>query len=160
MSIISVLLALLPILVVLVLLVWRKMAADLAGLFGWIVTALVAVLYFHTPLIIAFKASLSGIVASFPITLMVAASLLQVIIMVETGALARIVTLIKTIAPADHVVQIMIVNVGFGTLLAALGATPVSILPPIMLALGYSSPLPSPPLGMMLSARTPCWVSR
>jgi lactate permease len=33
----------------------------------------------------------------------------------------------------------MIVNVGFGTLLAALGATPVSILPPIMLALGYSS---------------------
>jgi lactate permease len=37
------------------------------------------------------------------------------------------------------VVQIMIVNVGFGTLLAAMGATPVSILPPIMLALGYSS---------------------
>jgi lactate permease len=33
----------------------------------------------------------------------------------------------------------MIVNIGFGTLLAALGATPVSILPPIMLALGYSS---------------------
>ena len=33
----------------------------------------------------------------------------------------------------------MIINVGFGTLLAALGATPVSILPPIMLALGYST---------------------
>ena len=33
----------------------------------------------------------------------------------------------------------MIVNVGFGTLLAAMGATPVSILPPIMLALGYTS---------------------
>jgi lactate permease len=59
--------------------------------------------------------------------------------MVETGALARVVALVKSIAPKDQVVQIMIVNVGFGTLLAALGATPVSILPPIMLALGYSS---------------------
>ena len=33
----------------------------------------------------------------------------------------------------------MLINVGFGTLLTALGAVPVSILPPIMLALGYSS---------------------
>ncbi len=139
MNLISVLLSLLPILVVLVLLLWRRMAADLAGLIGWTVAVLAAVLYFQTPLTIALQSSLAGVVASFPITLMVAASLLQVFIMVETGALARVVTLIKTVAPNDQVVQIMIVNVGFGTLLAALGATPVSILPPIMLALGYSS---------------------
>jgi lactate permease len=49
------------------------------------------------------------------------------------------VALIKAVAPKDQIVQIMIVNIGFGTLLAALGATPVSILPPIMIALGYSS---------------------
>jgi lactate permease len=132
-------LSLLPILVVLVLLLWRKTAADIAGLIGWIVAALAAVFYFHTPLPVTLSASLAGVVASFPITLMVAASLLQIFLMAETGALARIVALIKTISPADQVVQIMIVNVGFGTLLAALGATPVSILPPIMLALGYSS---------------------
>jgi lactate permease len=59
--------------------------------------------------------------------------------MIETGAIARVVTLIKTVAPGDRVVQIMLINVGFGTLLTALGAVPVSILPPIMLALGYSS---------------------
>jgi lactate permease len=135
----SILLSLFPILVVLVLLLWRKMAADLAGLIGWIVAALAAILYFQTPLSVTLKSSLAGVVASFPITLMVAASLLQIFLMAETGALARIVALIKTISPADQVVQIMIVNVGFGTLLAALGATPVSILPPIMLALGYSS---------------------
>ena len=41
----------------------------------------------------------------------------------------------------------MIINVGFGTLLAALGATPVSILPPIMLALGYSSFVVDRPAG-------------
>ncbi|NTU75648.1 MAG: SpoIIE family protein phosphatase [Anaerolineaceae bacterium] len=92
----------------------------------------------HNPMIL-FRASLSGVVASVPITLMVMTSLLQIIIMAETGAIARVVALIKTVAPKDQVVQIMIVNVGFGTLLASLGATPVSILPPIMLALGYSS---------------------
>lgn len=139
MKLLSVLLALLPILLILILLIWRRLAADLAGLTGWLVAALVAWLFFQTPLSILFKASLSGVVASFPITLMVATSLLQIFIMAETGALARIVVLIKTVAPGDQVVQIMIVNVGFGTLLAAMGATPVSILPPIMLALGYSS---------------------
>ena len=59
--------------------------------------------------------------------------------MLETGAIARVVALMKSVAPNDQVVQIMLINVGFGTLLTALGAVPVSILPPIMLALGYSS---------------------
>jgi lactate permease len=133
----AVFLAILPILTVLLLLLWRRMAADVAGLIGWLVTALVAIVCFQTPLSITLRASLAGALASLPITLMVAASLLQIFFMIETGALARVVTLIKTISPADQVVQIMIVNIGFGTLLAALGATPVSILPPIMLALGY-----------------------
>ncbi|MBN2387328.1 MAG: L-lactate permease [Anaerolineales bacterium] len=135
----AVVLALLPILIVLILLIWRRTAADVAGIIGWLATALVAWLYFQTPLRVALTASLAGVVASFPITLMVATSLLQVFIMAETGAIARVVTLLKAIAPHNQVVQIMIVNVGFGTLLAAMGATPVSILPPIMLALGYSS---------------------
>jgi lactate permease len=70
---------------------------------------------------------------------MVATSLLQITIMKETGAIDRVVAFIKTIAPGDRVAQILILNVGIGTILAALGATPVSILPPIMIALGYSS---------------------
>ena len=139
MNTLSIILALLPVLVIFVLLVWRRSAADVAGLAGWIIALLVAWLYFQTPLAITLKASLAGIVASFPITIMVGTSLLQIFIMVETGAITRVVTLIKTISPKDQVVQIMIVNVGIGTLLAAMGATPVSILPPIMLAMGYSS---------------------
>ena len=138
MSISSVFFALLPVLVIFVLLVWRRTAADTAGVIGWIVAVLAAWLYFQTPLQVALTASLAGIVASFPITLMVATSILQITLMLETGAIARVVMLIKSIAPKDQVVQIMIVNVGFGTLLAAMGATPVSILPPIMLAMGYS----------------------
>jgi lactate permease len=139
MNSISVIIALLPVLVVLILLLWKRMAADTAGLIGWVAAMLAACLYFQTPIKIALTASLAGIVASLPITLMVAASILQITLMLECGAIARVVALIKSVAPKDQVVQIMIVNIGFGTLLAALGATPVSILPPIMLALGYSS---------------------
>lgn len=135
----SVLFALLPVLIVLILLLWKRMAADRAGVIGWAFTVLIAWLYFQTPLQVTFIASLSGVVASLPITLMVAASILQVTIMLETGAIARVVALVKSVAPQDKIVQIMIINIGFGTLLAALGATPVSILPPIMLAMGYSS---------------------
>lgn len=139
MNLLSVFFALFPVLIVLVLLIWKRMAADTAGVIGWTAAVAVACLYFQTPLQIALTASLGGIVASFPITLMVATSILQVTVMIESGAIARVVALVKSVAPQDQVVQIMIVNIGFGTLLAALGATPVSILPPIMLAMGYSS---------------------
>jgi lactate permease len=94
---------------------------------------------FKTPLEIIFKASLTGVIASLPIALVVATSIFQITLMLETGAIARVVALVKTISPNDKVVQIMLINIGFGTLLTALGAVPVSILPPIMLALGYSS---------------------
>lgn len=135
----AIFLSLLPILIVLALLIFRRMAADIAGLIGWAAAALIAWLYFQTPLGIVITASLGGVAASFPITLMVATSILQITVMLETGAIARLVALIKTVAPKNQIVQIMILNVGIGTLLAALGATPVSILPPILLALGYSS---------------------
>jgi lactate permease len=139
MNLVSVLLALFPILVIFLLLVVRRTAADVAGLIGWAVVVLVAWLYFRTPLLVTLQASLGGIVASLPIALVVATSILQVTIMQETGAVARVVALVKTISPQDRVVQIMMINIGLGTLLTALGAVPVSILPPIMLALGYSS---------------------
>ena len=136
---VSAALALLPVLVILVLLIGRRTAADIAGLVGWLIAAAVAWLYFRTPLYIILKSSLGGFLASLPITIMVGTSIYQVTVMQETGALARVVALIKSVAPRDRIIQVMIINVGFGTLLAAMGATPVSILPPIMLGLGYSS---------------------
>ena len=135
----SVLLALMPVIVILVLLIWRKTPADTAGIAGWLAASLAAWIYFKTPLYIVLKASLGGFVASLPITIMVGTSIFQITVMLETGAIARVVALIKTVAPKDKIIQVMIINVGFGTLLAAMGATPVSILPPIMLGLGYSS---------------------
>lgn len=139
MSLVPLFLALLPVIIIFSLLVFGRTPADVAGVIGWIVTVLVAWLYFQTPLLITLQASLSGIIASLPIAFVVATSIFQVMVMIETGAIARVVALIKTISPGDKVIQIMLINVGFGTLLTALGAVPVSILPPIMIALGYSS---------------------
>jgi len=139
MDLLAVLLALSPVILILLLLILRRTAADTAGVVGWVFTVLVACLYFETSPSVALQASLSGIVASLPIALVVATSIFQITVMLETGAIARVVALIKPVAPGDQVVQIMLINIGFGTLLTALGAVPVSILPPIMLALGYSS---------------------
>ncbi|MFH2039384.1 MAG: L-lactate permease [Chloroflexota bacterium] len=139
MNLIFYLMALSPIILILILLLWKRLAADSAGLIGWLFISILAFFIFKTSFSIIIRSSLAGFIASFPITLMVATSIFQVTIMIETGAIARIVAVVKSISPKDQVAQIMIINIGFGTILASLGATPVSILPPIMLALGYSS---------------------
>jgi lactate permease len=134
-----VLLAISPIVVIfLILVVWRR-PADVTGLLGWVFTALLAWLAFRTGWPVILRASLSGIVASLPIALVVAASILQMTLMQKTGALQRIIVTLKTVARSSQTVQILIINVGVGTLLTALGAVPVSVLPPIMIALGYSA---------------------
>ncbi len=139
MGILPVLLALSPIIIVFLLLTLRRTAADIAGLIGWVVAVLAAWLYFETPLSVVFGVSVAGLLASLPISIVVATSLYQMTVMMETGAIKRLVALIKSVSPMNQVAQILIINIGFGTLLTALGAVPVSILPPIMLALGYTS---------------------
>ncbi len=135
----SVLLTLVPIIAVLILLIWVKCPADLSGFIGWVLVILVALFFFNTSLQVGLTASLAGVVASFPVSLMVATSIFQITFLESTGALKRIVVFVKTLAKNDQAVQIMIINMGIGTLLVSVGATPVSILPPIMLALGYST---------------------
>jgi len=139
MSLGMVLLAVSPIVVIFVILVVFRRPADITGLLGWVFTALLAWLVFRTSWPVILRASLSGIIASLPISLVVATSILQMTLMQKTGALARIIVMLKTVARGNQVIQILIINVGVGTLLTALGAVPVSILPPIMLALGYSA---------------------
>lgn len=135
----DILLTLIPVIVVLGLLVAARWPADLSGLVGWLCAVGVACLFFHTSLQVGLTASLAGLIASFPVSLMVATSIFQITFLECTGALKRIVVFVKTVAGSNQVVQIMMINMGIGTLLVAVGATPVSILPPIMLALGYST---------------------
>jgi len=135
----DVLLTLAPIIVVLLLLTVVKLPADLSGLTGWLLVIAISLIFFNTSLQVSLTGSLAGIIASFPISLMVAASIFQISFLESTGALKRIVVFVKTLAKTDRAAQIMIINMGIGTLLVSVGATPVSILPPIMLALGYST---------------------
>ena len=135
----DVVLTLIPIVAVLALLTLAKWPADWSGLAGWLLVIAISFLFFKTSLQVGLTASLAGIIASFPVSLMVATSIFQITFLESTGALKRIVIFVKTLAKNDQAVQIMIINMGIGTLLVAVGATPVSILPPIMLALGYST---------------------
>jgi len=139
MMLLSVAMTLLPILVIVFLMVKKDFAADSSGTVGWLLTAAIAYFFFNTSLEVGLRSSVAGMIASFPVSLMVATSILQISYMEATGALQRIVVFVKTFASGDRVVQIMLINMGAGTLLVAVGATPVSILPPILIALGYST---------------------
>ncbi|TGE33623.1 L-lactate permease [Desulfosporosinus sp. Sb-LF] len=135
----SLLLTLTPIAVIILMLVVWKKPADLSGVVGWIVVSVIAFLFFQTSPEVILRSTIAGGVKSFAVSLVVATSLLQMAYMEKTGALKRIIIFIKTIASENRAVQIMMINIGFGTLMVSVGATPVSLLPPIMLALGYST---------------------
>ncbi len=135
----DVFLALLPILAILIMLLVFKKSADISGIVGWIVVSVVAIAFFSTSLEVVLRSSVAGLVKSFSISVMVAVSLLQMAFMEKTGALKRITVFIKTVANGNKAIQILLINIGFGSLMVAVGATPVSILPPIMLAMGYST---------------------
>lgn len=135
----ALLLTLLPIVVILLLLIVWKKPADVSGIAGWLAISLVAMLAFETSLEVILRSTAAGFVRSFSVSLIVAMSLLQMAYMEKTGALRRIIIFIKTIACDNRAVQVMMINIGFGTLMVAVGATPVSLLPPILIAMGYSS---------------------
>ncbi len=134
----SSLITLSPLLLVLILLIFCKISADIAGFWGLIVTVALAVFYFDTSFSIIPSVLLAGSLGSLPVGLVIAASILQVTIMAESGALGRIIALIKTLTPHHQAVQVLLINVGIGILLTGLGAASVAIFPPLLMGLGYS----------------------
>jgi lactate permease len=137
-AVLGFLLIILPIILALVLLVFLKKAADLTGVIVWFVTLILAIVAFQTDIGIALTASVAGIVKSFPISLMVATSILMMTYMQETGALQRLIVFFKTLGGGSRPMQILMISFGLGLFLVGIGATPVSMLPPVMLALGFS----------------------
>ncbi|MHA1948477.1 MAG: L-lactate permease [Candidatus Thorarchaeota archaeon] len=131
-------LIILPIILALVLLVFLHKAADVTGVIVWFVTLAIAILGFQTDIGIGLTVSVAGIVKSFPISLMVATSILMMTYMQETGALQRLIVFFKTLGGGSRPMQILMISFGLGLFLVGIGATPVSMLPPVMLALGFS----------------------
>ncbi len=139
MPILPLVLTLLPIIVILCLLLLFRKPADVSGALGWLTIAVIAWGFFQTSPEVILRSTAAGLIRSFSVSLIVATSLLQMALMEKTGALRRIIIFIKTLASGNQAVQIMMINIGFGTLMVAVGATPVSILPPILIAMGYST---------------------
>lgn len=135
----ALLLTLLPIVVILIMLIVFKKPADISGIVGWALVAVIAFFAFNTTVEVIVRSTVAGLTRSFPVSLIVLTSLLQMAYMEKTGALKRVIIFIKTIASENRAVQIMMINIGFGTLMVAVGATPVSLLPPILIAMGYST---------------------
>ena len=133
------LLTLLPIAVIVFMLVVLKKSADLSGIVGLLCVAVIAFLFFNTSIEVVIRSTFSGIIKSFPVSMIVLTSLFMMAYMEKTGALKRIIIFIKTISSHNKAVQIMMINIGFGTLMVSVGATPVSILPPILIAMGYTT---------------------
>lgn len=138
MFILSVLSAFLPVLLILVLLLRFRVAIDVAGAVGLALTILLALCRFDTAPSVVAQSVLAGAIGSLPVSLVLAAGIFQISVMAEMGAVARLAALMKTLAPGRQAVQVLLINVGFGILLTGLGAATVAILPPILLALGYS----------------------
>jgi lactate permease len=132
------LLIIMPIVIAVTMLIVLHRAADTTGVVVWLVTMLIAILVFQTDIGVALVASVAGIVRSFPISLMVATSILMMTYMEETGALHRLIVFFKTLGGGSRPMQIMLISLGLGLFLVGIGATPVSMLPPVMLALGFS----------------------
>ncbi len=136
---VTALLACLPVVLVLVLLLRFNMSADIAALIALALTASASLFWCGTDPLTMLRSALSGAVGSLPVVLVMAASMFQIVVMEEAGAMQRLVALMKSIAPGQKAVQILLINVGFGILLTSLGATTMAILPPIMMALGYTA---------------------
>jgi len=136
---IQLLLTLLPIVVILFMLVVFNKSTHLSGLVGLLLFCAIAVMFFSTSIEVVVRSTVAGCIRSFPTTLMIMFSILQVTVMEKCGALRRIGIFFKTVANSDKAVQVMMLNIGFGTLMVSMGATPVSTLPAILLTLGYTS---------------------
>lgn len=133
-----VLLILLPFILAFYLLLNRKWKADTTGIVVWLFVLSISWIFFYTPIETGLLVSLVGIIDSFKITLMVGASIFMITYMQESGALSRIIVYAKTLKGNHKAWQIMFINMGLGCFMVSIGATPVSILPPILLALGFS----------------------
>ncbi len=136
---IDIFLILVPFFIGIVLLIFFKLKADLVGTIIFVIVLIISIFYFNTDWRVSLIVSLAGIIKSFPITLMVLTSILMMTYMEKTGALAKLVVSFKKIGGGNQAFQIMIINLALGTFLVSIGATPVTMLPPVLAAMGYSA---------------------
>lgn len=132
------LLAFAPVLVVFLMLLFTKSSVVVSGLAGYFTAFVLTFLYFRTPFEVLLRATVAGFFASFPVSIIVVASLFQLTMMENVGAMGTIIDFSKKLCRKDKLYQTLIIVIGLGTVLSSAGAVPVTVITPILLALGYS----------------------
>jgi lactate permease len=131
------LLALFPLLVVLFGVAFLRQSGLTMAIVGLVLVTILAILQFGTSLEVALGAALLGFVKSFGISISVAATMLMIFVMRETGALETISKVIKQQAIGNEV-QALYIGIGFGSFLTSLGVVTPALFPPLLVAMGFS----------------------
>ena len=131
------LLAFYPLLVILIGVAFLRQSGLTMAFAGLILTIILAVFQFSTPIEVALGASAFGFLKSFGISISVAATMLMIFLMRETGALGTISRVIKQQVIGNEV-QALYVGIGFGSFLTSLGVVTPALFPPFLVAMGFA----------------------
>lgn len=135
--ILSFLLAILPLLVVLVGIVYFQRTGWEMAIVGLLLTAALAVFYFHTQPSVVLWATIYGVLKSFGIGIAVLGTMLMIFLMKEAGALDTISKAVSQVAATPEE-KALFIGIAFGSLVTSLGVVTPALFPPLLLAMGFS----------------------
>ena len=113
---------------------FRKPAIDLS-LYGTLFTLLLVVGYFHTPVTVALRAGLDGIVTSVPLILVIFAGILLSSLLMAAGALTRIVDWFMS-GVRDGYHRSLLIALGVGNFAEGAGVIAEPVVAPMLTAAG------------------------
>jgi lactate permease len=132
------LLALFPLIVVLFGVGFIRQSGLTMAFIGLLLVIALAIFQFGTPFDVALGATVYGFVKSFGISISVAATMLMIFLMRETGALGTVSKVIKQQVRGNEL-QALYIGIGFGSFLTSLGVVTPALFPPLLVAMGFSS---------------------
>ena len=126
-----------PPLLVLLLLVVRGWSGARAGLAGWILALLLAILHFGAGARLLAYAHLRALVLTFDVVYIIWSALLLYLIVLEAGALARIANWFESLTE-DAVLRVLLLGWVFASFLQGVGGfgVPIAVVAPLLVGLG------------------------
>lgn len=146
------LLATLPILLAGILLIGFRLPAKVAMPLAFLLTVLIALLFWELPWLLILASSLQGLVITFDILYIIFAAILLLNVLKHSGGFTTIRMSFTSISP-DRRVQVVIIAWLFGSFIegAAGFGTPAAVIGPLLVALGFPA-MAAVMLGMMVQS--------
>lgn len=145
-------LATLPILLAGILLIGFRLPAKVAMPLAFLLTVLIALLFWELPWLLILASSLQGLVITFDILYIIFAAILLLNVLKHSGGFTTIRMSFTSISP-DRRVQVVIIAWLFGSFIegAAGFGTPAAVIGPLLVALGFPA-MAAVMLGMMVQS--------